>query len=187
MMTAAEAPSIASIPASFTVGKRWYPVRTMRYREDLAVKAVEALGFEIFMPQEKRWVTHGRKREAEGYPLLRQYFFVRFDINRDQWRRINSTPWVDGLLCQNEIPMRIPDAEIELLQRDQAAGAFDRTIKRKVVHPFKIGEMVRITEGPGEGIVGTVLTLPKSSTGQVTINHGLVRSIKIDASQLEKL
>lgn len=107
--------------------------------------------FDVFMPIEMSMRTTRGKRVEVERPLFSRYLFVAFDpLASDEWMDLLQIDGVEDVLgSQNELPSRVPDAWIDALRRAEHAGAFDR---RPDASPFKIGEMVRIAEGPFTGL-----------------------------------
>lgn len=153
---AAAAPqSLADLPASFSSGARSYVVYTNINCEERAALGLRAAGFEVFLPTVTRMVKRGsRKKIKVERPLFSRYLFVRFDINRDPWTAIKRTDGVEALICNNQIPVSVPDAAIERLRTLQGLGAFDETVGRTEIGK---GQSVRIEAGAFADWVGEVL------------------------------
>lgn len=135
--------------------RAWHVVRTNVNCEPRAGKAIAALGFEVYMPLEHKWVRHMRKRQRVARPLFARYLFVRFDAAREHWYPIRFTHGVEQILTTDRhVPATIADQWIEDFRRAEAAGAFDRTRTRPA---FGKGDRVRIEEGAFAGHVGEVL------------------------------
>lgn len=132
----------------------WYAFRTEIKAEKRAQSGIEALGFNTFVPSERRIIIRRRRKVEHERPLFARYGFVKFDIEKDEWGPIKSVDGVESLLGGNLMPVRIPAQQIESLQLAQKYGLFDRT---KPVLPFKIGDKVEIGEGPFAGFIGKVL------------------------------
>lgn len=81
----------------------WAVARTLINREPVAVRRLEAAGFEVFAPK-----THPR---AEW--LFSGYLFVRVV---EQWRVIDRTVGVLTLVKFGDAPARCPDNEIEKMK-----------------------------------------------------------------------
>jgi transcriptional antiterminator RfaH len=128
------------------------------------VERVVDAGFEVYQPREKAMKVRRRKRVEVVDPLFVGYVFVRFDVWLDDWQRLLDVRGVEDVLSNCDRPSRIADVTIEALRRAEGAGAFDRTPDSS---PFKIGELVRIAEGPFAGLharIEQLIARLKSST-----------------------
>ena len=178
-------------PASFPLGKIWgaatvdFAAMTWQGIKFKIEEAVNRLGFETFSPvEEKIIIKRGRKlkvtRAAFGC-----YLFVRFDREADPWERLRGYDEQDGtgirgfgkILCNNGIPVRVPDIVIERLQRAAAAGFFGDK-------PIPIGADVEIMEGPFAGFFGRIRKVSKSHRAHVLLK--MLGSIEVDACFLRQ-
>jgi transcription antitermination factor NusG len=113
------------------------------------VDDVAAMGFDVYQPRERAMKMRRRKRVEIVEPLLNGYVFVRFDEFHDDWQRLLDVRGVENVLSNCDRPSRVSNLTVETLRRAELAGAFDR---RPDSSPFKIGELVRIAEGPFAGL-----------------------------------
>jgi transcription antitermination factor NusG len=119
------------------------------HHERLAHEGV-ALAFEIFVPR-IRERTGARSRTT---PLFGGYFFVRVI---DQWRAIERTMGVAGVVKVGAVPSRCPDAEIAALLSRADPDGIIRLAAGRVQPPRRVltpGAMVAIAGGPFRGFDG---------------------------------
>lgn len=99
--------------------------------------------------------------------MFSRYLFCRFDIQRDQWRKICSTRGVQSMIWRSsEVPAPLPIGIVE--------GLVSRTSARRVVDDpgqtisgyLDVGAKGRVSEGPLEGWEG-ICTM--SGTGRVRL------------------
>ena len=143
------------IPLSHPLGRRWYLVHTERNKEIHAFNAISAIELDCYCPKETHFARHGRRLERVTLPLFRGYLFARFDVDRDPWPDINRSPAVKEIVSANEIPLRVPDRQVELISEAEQAGLYDATNKDEA-EPFPPGAPVRIVDGPFLGRLATV-------------------------------
>jgi transcriptional antiterminator RfaH len=129
----------------------WYVVRTHAHAENKARENLVRQGFEVCLPTCRRWRKHARRREIVLRPLFPNYLFVSFNIESDRWRSIFSTYGVAGLICNGEMPTRVPQGTVESIKEAEAAGFFDYT---NAVSELKPGDPVRVASGPFAGLIG---------------------------------
>jgi transcription antitermination factor NusG len=161
------------IPASFPVGGRWYVVYTAPQAERRAVDGIMHLGFECFLPMERRVRRKPRvKPQVYEAPLFPRYGFVRFDINRDGWGGILETDGVMDLLRPNNVPVSVPTTIIDGLRLADSIGLLDHT------QPPKLGSLVEVTDGPFSGLLGKIMRARSGDRVDVLLKilNGAVRS-----------
>lgn len=160
-------------PAPGLVGSRWYVVYTRPRSEHQAIVHLERQGYRVFCPRYRKRVRHARNAKNVLAPLFPNYVFVQLDVSRDLWRAIQGTRGVARLISQGEAPQPMPHGVVEgLLARMCADGALDWS------PTFKIGQPVRIADGPFAELVGTLEHL--DATGRVRVLLDLLgRSVSV--------
>lgn len=173
---AATGPGVSSQslpPLRIVDGQRWHVVHTQPHAEMRAVAHLERQGFETFCPSVRRTISHARKKSTVLAALFPNYVFVRFDPDQDQWRRINGTRGVVRLISHGEVPSAVPDGVVAELQlRTGEDGALDWTSS------LRIGDQVKISEGPFTDLIGTLEHLDASGRIRVLLNL-LGRSVSV--------
>ncbi len=143
---------------------RWYVVHTQPHGEARAAGHLERQGFRTFYPCTRKVVRHARKQSASLAPLFPNYLFVELDLERDQWRSVNGTRGVVRLIANGDEPAAVPQGVVEALQkRMDSNGAVDWTLS------FKVGDRVRIAEGPFASLLGTLDHLDASGRVRVLL------------------
>lgn len=151
---AAMMPPEPLVPASYPLGRAWYVFRSNIKCEFKAEAGIKALGFEPFIPRERKSVIRRRRKVILESPLFTGYGFVKFDVEREDWGNIKSVDGVDDILKNNDLPVRVPSHEIDKIKLAEKFGLFDRTKKPM---PFNQGDDVEIGEGPFSGFIGKVM------------------------------
>lgn len=156
---------LANIPASFPLGLRWYAIYTHIRAEKRAGEAINDLGYQTFIPLEKRIQrAPGKKPRPYETALFPRYGFVQFEINDDRWGEITDADGVVDIVRSNNIPRAIPQSIIDGLKLADSMGLLDRTM------PAKVGGMVEATAGPFSGIVGKILRARSGDRVDVLLN-----------------
>ena len=141
------APIAHKFPISYPSGLGWYAVRTEVKSEFQAQMGLLAGGFEVFLPVEKVWIRHARRKAEKIRPLLPRYLFVGFDINKTPWHPIKYTDGVEMLLISaKHVPVRIPTAAIDELRGAVKVGVYDET--RTGWQGAKPGDKLLLVKGP---------------------------------------
>jgi transcription antitermination factor NusG len=171
-----------TIPISYPAGGAWYAYRTAIKGEWRAKYGIEALGFETFMPMERRAIIRRRRKVLIESPLFARYGFVHFDIHKDEWGEIHTIDGIESLLTNNQIPVRVPTYEIDQLKLAAKFGLFDRT---KKPDPFKPGDEIKIEEGPFSGFIGKVIRARTGDRVDILLNFfGSMREIELPLLQI---
>jgi transcriptional antiterminator RfaH len=175
------------IPASFPLERRWYVIYTNIKCEFRANMGLKAKGFETFLPYIRKRIRHGRYTNVVDRPVFPRYLFIKFDVEKDEWfHPIKSTDGVEDLIRNDNIPVRIPEQQIERLRYSQACGDFDTT--KKPVSAYMAGEIVRIQEGVFSGFSATVLAaMPDKNRAELMLEFlGRKSKIELDYDALQK-
>jgi len=129
----------------------WHVARTHAHSESKARNNLLRQGYEVYLPVCRRVRTHARRRETVQRPLFPGYLFVGFDIENTRWRSIFSTIGVASLICNGEVPSRVPQGIVESIRAAEVDGFFDFT---NPVARLKPGDSVRVATGPFAGLIG---------------------------------
>ncbi len=131
------------------VGKRWFAVRTQPNREHRAKFQLDQQRFRTFLPLIEKTVRHARKVRQVRSALFPGYLFVELDLSKDQWRRINSTYGVSGLVMAGERPAVVPAGVVELIvEMSESSGLVDFS------PDLQPGMSVQMVSGPLAGLIG---------------------------------
>ena len=128
----------------------WAVARAVPHHDQLAAQCVGLAGYETFVPKIR--VRVGAQWRTT--PLFVGYFFVRII---DQWRVLERTMGVFGVVKNGATPSRCPDAEIaKLLERADPDGVIRLGARPSSPsrHDFTPGAPVAIADGPFRGFEG---------------------------------
>jgi transcription elongation factor/antiterminator RfaH len=154
---------------------QWFVVSTKARREQFAQDQLLRRGVETFLP---RILRHGRSHLKQLIePLFPGYLFVHIDFD-EQYFDVVWTPGVGRIIGFGARPCPVDDAVMGFLY----TRAGEEGIVR--VEPvFKEGDLVRITHGPFEGLIG-IIENPGCSRGRVRVLMELLRrQTRVDVPQ----
>jgi len=157
----------------------WHAVYTRHQHEKKVAESFAGNGIEVFLPLYeivRRWKDRDK---LLSLPLFSCYVFVRAEARRRT--DIISTPGVHSFVMTGNHLATISHLEIEALRRASESRL------RVEPHPFvTIGDKVRITAGPLQGIEGIVVR-GKSSCRLILSAQLLEKSVsvEIDADCIE--
>ncbi len=129
--------------------RHWYAMYTKPRSEFAASRQISAEGVEFYLPTVtviRQW-SDRKKKVTE--PLFKSYVFV-YCNEKERLNIVQKDAIVKTVSFQGK-PSIIPDWEIESLRK-----TLERTNEFDLSDKPKIGEKVRVVEGPFKGVIGTV-------------------------------
>ncbi len=153
---------------------QWYVLRVQSNREakvrDALEKRVKMAGLEdriaqIIVPSEQVTEIRGGKKRVSERKIYPGYIMVQMDMDEDTWFLIRETPGIGDFVGAHLKPVPMTDREVDKMlgQMEQK----DEEPKLKI--DFKVGDTVKIKEGPFENFDGVV--------EEVIPSKGLVRAV----------
>jgi transcription antitermination factor NusG len=166
-----------SVPAPDCLEERWYAAQTCanhekRVQEQLLQRTVDA--YVPVYASVRRWKDRRVKLQL---PLFPGYVFVRLAL-RDRLQ-VLQTPSVVRLVGFGGQPAALPDREIDALRQGLAREMHLEP------HPYlKVGQRVRVTAGPLEGLVGILVR--RKNVARLIVSFDLImRSVAVEINQAE--
>jgi transcriptional antiterminator RfaH len=165
----------------------WFCYVSRPRAERDAGAAIAALGYQVYVPLEKRIVGRPKaKARVVERALFPRYGFVQFDPYSDPWGEIIDADGVVDILHNGDNPSAVPDAAIEHLMLATDMGLFDFT-KPKQNSIMKAGARVRITDGPFAGFVARVIQARAADRIKVLLRWlGAEREMTVPLSALRE-
>jgi len=146
-------------------GLRWFAVRTQPNREQRAQAQLQQQYFTTFLPLVEKSVRHARKLRTVKAALFPGYLFIELDLTRDQWRCINSTYGVSGMIMAGEQPMPVPKGVVEtFIDLSSKHGLIDFTAD------LTIGSSVQVVSGPLSGMLGRLASCDNKGRVEVLLD-----------------
>jgi transcriptional antiterminator RfaH len=133
--------------------RSWIVVNTHPHKEATAIINLENQGFATYCPLLRRQVRHARKTRSVLRPLFPGYIFVD-SPDETSWRPVLSTLGVRSLVRSGDQPSRLDSQFIDALRAREADGVIVAPAT-----PYAVGQRIRISEGPFDGTVATIITL----------------------------
>lgn len=123
---------------------RWFVAKTRPNGEQKAQFHLRRQGFEVYLPQFLRRISHARRVTWQPRPLFPCYLFIAMSEAQQRWRAINSTTGISHLICDDRGPVPIPSDVVNDLRNAEDERGLVLT-GRKV--PFAKGTAVKIISG----------------------------------------
>ena len=182
---------VEETPASEAEGPAWYVIHCYsgyenKVRHNLEQR-IETMGmkdmiFDVVIPtQEEIEVKDGKRRSVERH-IFPGYVLVNLLLTEESWYVVRNTPGVTGFvgMGNNPTPLR-PEEVAQIIKRMEADAP---TVKVT----YKVGERVRIIDGPFNDFRGVVSEIDMERT-KVRVNvsfFGRETPVELDFLQVEK-
>jgi transcriptional antiterminator NusG len=181
---------LESIPEG-TSERAWYVVHCysgyenkVRYNLE---QRIETMGmkdriFDVVIPtQEEIEVKDGKRRTVERH-VFPGYVLVNMILSEESWYVVRNTPGVTGFVGMGNDPTALRPEEVQQILRRMEAEA------PHVKVTFKVGERVRIIDGPFNDFRGQVSEIDMERTKvRVMVNFfGRETPVELDFLQVEK-
>ena len=195
-----EVPVIENLPLSSsdelpppepTEGPAWYVIHCYsgyenKVRHNLEQR-IETMGmkdkiFDVVIPtQEEIEVKDGKRRTVERH-IFPGYVLVNMQLTEESWYVVRNTPGVTGFvgMGNNPTPLR-PEEVAQIVKRMEAEAP---TVKVT----FKVGERVRIVDGPFNDFRGVVseIDMERTKVRVMVSFFGRETPVELDFLQVEK-
>ena len=179
----------SSIPTSEEAA--WYVIHCYsgyenKVRHNLEQR-IETMGmkdkiFDVVIPtQEEIEVKDGKRRTVERH-IFPGYVLVNLELSEESWYVVRNTPGVTGFVGMGNTPTPLRPEEVSQIIKRMEADA--PTVKVT----YKVGERVRIVDGPFNDFRGIVAEIDMERT-KVRVNvsfFGRETPVELDFLQVEK-
>jgi transcriptional antiterminator NusG len=182
--------SEAGLPAEVPAGK-WYVLHTYSGYENKVRKSIEtrieALDltdrvYEIVVPTQDEIEIRSGQRHTVQKKVFPGYVLVRMEMDDDTWYALRNTPGVTGFVNINNVPIPLPDSEVQGILKGMTAEA------PKVKVSFAVGDTVRITDGPFADFRGEIdeINQEKGKIRVLVSFFGRETPVELDFLQAER-
>lgn len=172
-------------------GRAWYVVHCYSGYENKVhhnlIQRIESMGmsdkiFDVVVPTEEEIeVKEGERRTVERR-VFPGYILVNMVMTEESWYVVRNTPGVTGFVGMGNTPVPLRPEEVAgVVQRMEAEAP-------RIKVTFRIGEQVRIIEGPFKDFHGKVSELDMDRAKvRVMVNFfGRETPVELDFLQVEK-
>ena len=185
----ANAPALPAEPVP--EGPAWYVIHCYsgyenKVRHNLEQR-IETMGmkdkvFDVVVPtQEEIEVRDGKRRTVERH-IFPGYVLVNMLLSEESWFVVRNTPGVTGFVGMGNMPTPLRQEEVaQILKRMEAEAP---TVKVS----FKVGERVRIIDGPFNDFRGVVseIDMERTKVRVMVSFFGRETPVELDFLQVEK-
>jgi transcription termination/antitermination protein NusG len=178
-------------PSDIPEGPAWYVIHCYsgyenKVRHNLEQR-IETMGmkdriFDVVIPtQEEIEVKDGKRRTVERH-IFPGYVLVNMQLTEESWYVVRNTPGVTGFvgMGNNPTPLR-PEEVSQIIKRMEAEAP---TVKVT----YKVGERVRIIDGPFNDFRGMVseIDMERTKVRVMVSFFGRETPVELDFLQVEK-
>ena len=184
-------PSETSIHTEGVEGPAWYVIHCYsgyenKVRHNLEQR-IETMGmrdkiFDVVIPtQEEIEVKDGKRRTVERH-IFPGYVLVNMILTEESWYVVRNTPGVTGFVGMGNTPTPLRAEEVAQIVKRMEAEA--PTVKVT----FKVGERVRIIDGPFNDFRGVVseIDMERTKVRVMVSFFGRETPVELDFLQVEK-
>ena len=186
-----EAAPVSVPEGAIPEGPAWYVIHCYsgyenKVRHNLELR-IETMGmkdkvFDVVVPtQEEIEVRDGKRRTVERH-IFPGYVLVNMVVTDESWFVVRNTPGVTGFVGMGNLPTPLrPEEVAQILKRMEAEAP---TVKVT----FKVGERVRIVDGPFNDFRGVVseIDMERTKVRVMVSFFGRETPVELDFLQVEK-
>ena len=186
-----EAPGLPEALEALPEGPAWYVIHCYsgyenKVRHNLEQR-IETMGmkdkvFDVVVPtQEEIEVRDGKRRTVERH-IFPGYVLVNMLLSEESWFVVRNTPGVTGFVGMGNLPTPLrPEEVAQILKRMEADAPMVKV-------SFKVGERVRIVDGPFNDFRGVVsdIDMERTKVRVMVSFFGRETPVELDFLQVEK-
>jgi len=177
-----------------TLSKKWYVAHTYSGHENKArqylLSVAEAEGLsemfgQILIPTEEIVEMKGGKRHTSVKKFLPSYILIEMELNKQTQHLVTSTPGVTNFVGASGKPVALRESEVK-----RVIAQIDRSKNRETLDiPYKVGEAVKVIDGPFADFSGTVSEVnPEKRKLKVMVSiFGRPTPVELDYLQVTNL
>jgi len=171
--------------------KRWYVIHTYSgYEKKVKTNLehrIETMGMEdkiyqVLVPEEDEIEIRGGQRVTVQKKVFPGYVLVEMILDPESWFVVRNTPGVTGFVGMGNLPTALRPEEVAQIVKRMEADA--PTVKVT----FKVGERVRIIDGPFNDFRGVVseIDMERTKVRVMVSFFGRETPVELDFLQVEK-
>lgn len=172
--------------------KQWFVIHTYSGHEERVQKNLEQRiklmdsdneVAQVIVPTEEEIEVRSGQRRTIAKKTLPGYVLIQMKMSDQSWNIVRNTPGVTGFISSLNKPVPIREEEVERILKQMTAEA------PRVKVGFRLGQSIRVTDGPFAEFVGVVYEL-NTEKGKVKVLlslFGRETPVELDLLQVEKL
>jgi len=173
-------------------GRRWYVIHCYSGYENKVShnleQRIETMGmqdkiFDVVVPTEEEIEVKEGKRRTVERRVFPGYILVQMIMDEDSWYVVRNTPGVTGFVGMGTEPTPLRQEEVQGIMKRMEAEA------PRVKVSYKVGQKVRITDGPFADFMGTVqeIDVDRAKVKVFVSFFGRETPVELDFLQVDKM
>jgi len=159
---------------------KWYAVHTSSRHEETVHMRLEAKEIPVFLPKIEKWSSRKDRKKRIRVPLFNGYLFINVHLDKYTWLHVLKTPGVARIVGNQNEPVPIPDEQI-----DSIRILLNNDVMLNPVPYLKIGQRVRIVNGPLTGVEGILVRTSPGKNKLVVSVDLLQRSLCVELNCID--
>jgi len=184
-------PGVDAAAEAAAAGAEWYVVHSYSGYENKVKKnleqRIETMGmqgkiFRVVVPTEEEVEIRDGQRRTSRRRVFPGYILVQMVMDDESWYVVRNTPGVTGFVGSGTRPTSLSEEEVEKILRRM------ETEQPRIKVSFRVGETVRITEGPFADFMAVVdeLYLDRGKVRVLVSFFGRETPVEMDFLQVER-
>jgi transcription termination/antitermination protein NusG len=168
--------TVVSIPGPQPAREKWHALWTRSNCEQLVHDALQAKGFEVFLPKVGVWSRRAGRRQLAPAPMFPSYLFLRRAMDKKSYIEVSKANGLVDILGERWDRLAVvPDPDIAAIRQALRANL------PVLPHPFlAAGQRVRIARGPLTDVEG-FLVRANPAKGLLVISIDMLhRSVAVE-------
>ncbi|MGA9531545.1 MAG: transcription termination/antitermination protein NusG [Anaerolineales bacterium] len=172
-------------------GRYWYVIHCysgqenkVRHNLEQRIDTMEMKDriFDVVVPTEEEIEVKDGKRRTVERRVFPGYILVQMILTEDSWYVVRNTPGVTGFVGMGNDPTALRPEEVsQIIKRMEAEAP-------RIKVTYKIGQKVRIIDGPFNDFIGTVddIDMERAKVRVMVSFFGRETPVELDFLQVEK-
>jgi transcriptional antiterminator NusG len=177
------------------LAKKWYTLRIYSGQEakvkahiesEIKLKGIEERVGRIIIPSENVVEMRDGKKRVKNKVFFPGYMLIEMDLDTQTQHVVSGAPGVISFVGPKNEPTPLRDAEVSRIL-GKIESSREAEVKGKVKIPFKVGDPIRVVDGPFNDFTGFVEEINEEKN-KVKVNisiFGRPTPVELDFLQIE--
>ncbi len=178
------------------MAKEWYVVKIYSGQDkkiqavlenELELNGVDDLVDEVVVPMETVTEVKGGKKKQRTKVFFPGYVLMKMDLTLKVKHAILNTPGIMNFVGPNNEPQVLRDNEVNRILKRVDESKVEPTEKVKITVPYKVGDSIRVIDGPFNEFKGTIeeISEEKQKVKVMVSIFGRSTPVELDFTQVD--